>query len=79
MPFAERDKPENTASLADWIRQCRRAGLYKLGRALYEKGGMRFDNLSEETQLEVDEDYQVCVRRGGKAFFSPAAINPIYE
>ena len=40
-----------------------RAGLYDLGRALYEKGGFRFDELSDEGQLEVEEDYQICVRR----------------
>jgi len=49
--------------LADWIRQCRRAGLYEIGRALYEKGGLRFDDLDEETQLLVEEDYQICVGR----------------
>jgi hypothetical protein len=63
VPPADRDKPENAVTLADWIRQCRRAGLYELGRVLYEKGGLRFDELSEETQLLVDEDYQVCVGR----------------
>ena len=63
VPPVYRDKPENTVTLTDWIRQCRRAGLYDLGRALYEKGGLRFDELSEETQLQVDEDYQICVGR----------------
>ncbi len=64
VPPAERDKPENAATLADWIRQCRRAGLYEFGRVLYEKGGLQFDELSEETQLSVEEDYQICVMRG---------------
>jgi hypothetical protein len=64
-PF-ERDKPANAATLADWIYQCRRAGLYELGRALYEKGGLRFDGLSEELQMQVGEDYQLCVKRGVK-------------
>lgn len=61
----DRDRPANTATAADWIRQCRRAGLYELGRALYEKGGFRFDELGNEGQLEVEEDYQMCVRRSG--------------
>jgi len=65
VPPHERDIPPNTATAADWIRQCRRAGLYKQGRALYEKGGFTFDNLGEEAQMEVEEDYQICVRRSG--------------
>jgi len=64
VPPHDRDKPENAVTLADWIRQCRRAGFYDLGRALYEKGGLRFDALNEEAQLLVEEDYQICVKRG---------------
>ena len=64
VPPGERDKPANAATLADWIYQCRRAGLYDLGRILYEKGGLRFDSLGEELQLQVEEDYQICVKRG---------------
>jgi hypothetical protein len=30
---------------------------------LYEKGGFTFDGLGEGAQMEVEEDYQVCVRR----------------
>ena len=63
VPPADRDRPPNVATAADWIRQCRRAGLYELGRALYEKGGFRFDDLGDQGQLEVEEDYQICVRR----------------
>ena len=63
VPPYEKDRPENAATLADWIRQCRRAGLYDYGRILYEKGGLRFDGLSDEGQMDVEEDYQVCVRR----------------
>lgn len=64
VPPAERDRPSNAATLADWIYQCRRAGLYELGRVLYERGGLRFDSLSEDRQLQVEEDYQLCVKRG---------------
>jgi hypothetical protein len=64
VPPGEHDKPANPATLADWIYQCRRSGLYDLGRILYEKGGLRFDGLGEELQLQVEEDYQLCVKRG---------------
>jgi len=63
VPPHERDLPESPATLADWVRQCRRAGLYEIGRALYEKSGLRFDGLDEMVQIELEEDYQVCVRR----------------
>lgn len=66
VPPYEKDRPENAAALADWIYQCRRAGLYDLGRVLYEKGGLRFDALGEEAQLQVEEDYQICVKRRGE-------------
>jgi hypothetical protein len=65
-PPHERDIPDNEATAADWIRQCRRAGLYEQGRALYEKGGFSFDELGEEAKMEVEEDYQICVRRSEK-------------
>ena len=65
VPPGERDRPGNVATAADWVRQCRRAGLYDLGRLLYEKGGFDFATLSEEAAMEVEEDYQVCVRRSG--------------
>lgn len=63
VPPAARDHPASVADAADWIRQCRRAGLYALGRALYEKGGFAFATLPEEKQVEVEEEYQICVRR----------------
>jgi len=63
VPPHDRDRPSNVATAAIWIRQCRRAGLYEYGRALYEKGGFNFQELDDEVQLEVEEDYQVCVRR----------------
>ena len=65
VPPHDRDRPANVATAADWIRQCRRAGLYEFGRVLYEKGGFNFSELSDEGQLEVEEDYQICVRRSG--------------
>jgi hypothetical protein len=64
VPVRDKDRPANDADLADWIQQCRRAGLYEQGRALYEKGGLNFDKLDEVEQLEVEDAYRICVRRG---------------
>jgi len=60
-PVMERDRPSD-ATLAEWIRHCKRSGLYEQGKLLYERGGLNLDNLSEETLVNVEEDYQVCVR-----------------
>ena len=57
----DHDRP-NDATLAEWIRHCKRAGLYDHGKLLYEKGGLNPENLSEEAMVGVEEDYQVCVR-----------------
>ncbi len=48
----------------NWLRQCRRAGLYELGKAIYEKGGLNLANLTNEQQIEAEDDYRICVRRG---------------
>ena len=64
VPVRDQDRPDNDRTMAEWIRQCRRAGLYEQGRALYEKGGLNLDNLSEEEQIEVEDDYGICVKRG---------------
>jgi DNA modification methylase len=52
----------NEATLAEWIRHCKRAGFYEHGKFLYEKGGLNPDNLTEEVMVRVEEDYQVCAR-----------------
>jgi hypothetical protein len=65
VPPHDRDRPTNVATAAIWIRQCRRAGLYEYGRVLYEKGGFNFEELSDEALMEIEEDYQICVRRSG--------------
>jgi len=52
----------NDATLSEWIRHCKRSGLYEQGKLLYEKGGLNLDNLTEEAMVNVEEDYQVCVR-----------------
>ncbi|MPM57496.1 hypothetical protein SDC9_104318 [bioreactor metagenome] len=57
----EQERPSD-ATLAEWIRHCKRAGLYEQGKLLFEKGGLNPDALSEETMVDVEEDYQVCAR-----------------
>jgi len=59
--IADHERP-NDATLAEWIRHCKRAGLYEQGKLLYEKGGLNPDNLPEEAMVNVEEDYQVCAR-----------------
>jgi DNA-directed RNA polymerase subunit RPC12/RpoP len=58
----EGQRPDTT-TLAEWIRHCRRTGLYAQGKLLYEGGGLRLDQLNEEDQVSVQEDYEVCVKR----------------
>jgi len=62
IPIPEKEQP-NDITLAEWIRHCKRSGLYEQGRLLYEKGGLNTDNLPEEHQMGVEEDYQTCVRK----------------
>lgn len=57
----ERERPSD-ASLAEWIRHCKRSGLYEQGKLLYEKGGLKIDRLPEDVMVFVEEDYRVCVR-----------------
>jgi hypothetical protein len=64
VPVREKDRPGSDHDLLDWLRQCRRAGLYDQGRALFEKGGLNLDNLSPEDQIEADDNYRICARRG---------------
>jgi len=52
----------NDATLAGWIRHCKRSDMYEQGKLLFAKGGLNLDNLSEEAQVDVEEDYDVCVR-----------------
>jgi hypothetical protein len=57
----EKQRPD-TRALIEWIRHCRRTGLYAQGKMLYERGGLSLDQLTEEDQVNVQEDYEVCVR-----------------
>lgn len=59
--ISENELP-NDATLCEWIRHCKRAGNYEQGKILYEKGGLQLDSLAEEQLVDVEEDYQVCVR-----------------
>lgn len=61
VPVPEKERP-NDSTLGEWIRHCKRSGLYEQGKLLYEKSGLNLDNLPEETMVNVEEDYQVCVR-----------------
>jgi hypothetical protein len=71
VPVRDKDRPANDADLADWIQQCRRAGLYEQGRALYEKGGLNLEKLDEVEQLEVEDAYRICAKRGSEAEEKP--------
>ncbi|NTU80342.1 MAG: site-specific DNA-methyltransferase [Chloroflexales bacterium] len=66
----ERERPGD-GTLAEWLRQCKRAGLYELGKLLYQRGGLDLDRLSEEQQIAVEEDYQTCVRMHARAAAAP--------
>lgn len=57
----ENEQPSD-ATLAEWIRHCKRSGLYEHGKVLYEKGGLSLDNLPEDMMVKVEEDYHVCAR-----------------
>jgi len=56
----ENQRPD-ASTLAEWIRHCRRTGLHPQGKLLYERGG-DLSALSEQSQVDVEEDYQVCVK-----------------
>jgi len=53
---------QSDATLAQWLRHCKRIGMYDYGKMLYEKGGLNIDNMSDEAMAEAEEDYQTCCR-----------------
>jgi DNA modification methylase len=71
VPVRDKDRPGSDVDLLDWLRQCRRAGLYDQGKAIYEKGGLNSANLTDEQQIEAEDDYRICARRGGTAEAKP--------
>jgi len=56
-----RERPSDS-TLAEWIRHCKRSGLYEQGKLRYEKGGLNIGHLSEDALVSVEEDYQICAR-----------------
>jgi hypothetical protein len=71
VPVLEKDRSGSDVNLLDWLRQCRRAGLYEQGRAIYEKGGLNLANLADEQQIEAEDDYRICARRGSEEEAKP--------
>ncbi len=67
----DKARPGSDVDLLDWLRQCRRAGLYEQGRAIYENGGLNLANLTDEQQIEAEDDYRICVRRGSEQEAKP--------
>ena len=65
--------PANDRTLVEWIRQCRRAGLYEQGRALCEKGGLNLESLTDEEQIATEDDYRICVSARARTSPSPIA------
>ena len=43
-----KDRPGGHLDLLDWLRQCRRAGKYEQGRAIYDKGGKSLAELTDQ-------------------------------
>jgi len=70
VPIRDNDRPGSDRDLLDWLRQCRRAGLHDQGRVLFEKA-LNLSNLTEEQQLEADEEYRICARRGSNEEAKP--------
>jgi len=71
VPIRDKDRPASDSDSLDWLRQCRRAGLYDQGKAIYEKGGLNSANLSDEQQIEAEDDYRICTRRGSSEEAKP--------
>ncbi len=71
VPLRDKDRPGSDVNLLDWLRQCRRAGLYEQGKAIYEKGGLNLTHLTDEQQIEAEDDYRICVRRGNDEVAKP--------
>jgi SAM-dependent methyltransferase len=64
VPVRDKDRPGSDVDLLNWLRQCRRAGLYEQGKAIFEKGGLNSASLTDEQQIEAEDDYRICARRG---------------
>jgi DNA modification methylase len=71
-----KERVPSTATLSEWIRHAKRSGLFEAGKLLYERGGLDSSKLNEEQQVEVEEDYQVCVRALQRAAGGDAKAAP---
>jgi len=71
VPVREKDRPGSDVDHLDWLRQCRRAGLYEQGRAIYEKGGLNLANLDDDQQIEAEDNYRSCVKHGAEEEAKP--------
>jgi 16S rRNA G966 N2-methylase RsmD len=71
VPARDKDRPGSDVDLLDWLRQCRRAGLYEQGRAIYEKGGLNLTNLDDEQQIDAEDNYRSCVKHGSEEEAKP--------
>ena len=38
---------------------------------MYEKGGLNLAHLTDEQQIEAEDDYRICARRGGEQESKP--------
>jgi len=68
-PVPERLQPDSDRTLADWIRQARRAALYYQGKIMFEKSGLnlsRLEEVDENLAMDVTEDYKICLRHLGE-------------
>ena len=60
--------------LLGWLLQCCHAGLHEQGRAIEEKGGLNLSRLTDEQQIEAEDDYRICVRRGSEEEAKPKRL-----
>jgi DNA modification methylase len=52
----------DSATLIDWLHQARKNGLYEAGKLLYERGQLDLSQLTEAAVVNIEEDYQICLR-----------------
>lgn len=61
LPIPSEERPDDL-TMVEWIKHCRRNGMWEQGKLLYEKGGLRLDRLNTAQQMAVEEDYDICMR-----------------
>jgi len=68
-PVPDRLVPDSDRTIADWVRQARRTGLYQQGKIIFEKSGLNLSTLEETDEdiaMDVNEDYRICLKRLGQ-------------